>query len=110
MYKQIVRSDRNEKDICGGFGNQYGGCLGRRLPGRAGIIRRQNSPADSGGNRDLQSQLQAEKKKKDDDIKNLNTQFQAEIKKKDDEIKKLSEQLKKAQAPLLAEIAKKVTR
>ena len=49
-------------------------------------------------NRDLQSQLQAEKKKRDDEIKNLNTQFQAEMKKKDDEIKKLSEQLKKAQA------------
>jgi len=49
-------------------------------------------------NRDLQSQLQAEKKKRDDDIKNLNTQFQAETKKKDDEIKKLSERLEKNQA------------
>ncbi len=49
-------------------------------------------------NRDLQSTLQAEKQKKDEEIKNLNTQFQAEMKKKDDEIKKLSEQLKKAQA------------
>ncbi len=58
-------------------------------------------------NRDLQSQLQAEKKKKDDDIKNLNTQSQAEMKKKDDEIKKLNEQLKKAQAPILTEIAKR---
>jgi cytochrome c553 len=49
-------------------------------------------------NRDLQSQLQAEKKKKDDEIKNLNTQSQTEMKKKDDDIKKLNEQLKKAQA------------
>lgn len=56
--------------------------------------------------RDLQSQLQTEKKKKDDDIKNLNTQFQAEMKKKDDEIKKLSVQLEKAQA--LTEQLKKV--
>jgi chromosome segregation ATPase len=58
-------------------------------------------------NRDLQSQLQAEMKKKDDEIKNLNTQFQSETKKKDDEIKKLNEQLKKAQMPLQAEIAKR---
>jgi exonuclease SbcC len=58
-------------------------------------------------NRDLQSQLQAEKKKKNDEIKNLNAQSQAEIKKKDDEIKKLSEQLKKAQMPTHAEIAKR---
>jgi len=55
-------------------------------------------------NKDLQSQLQAEKKKKDDEIKNLNTQFQAETKKKDDEIKKLSEQLEKAQASFQAEM------
>ena len=58
-------------------------------------------------NRDLQSQLQAEKKKRDDDIRNLNTQFQSEMKKKDDGIKKLNEQLKKSQSLFQTEIAKK---
>jgi Skp family chaperone for outer membrane proteins len=58
-------------------------------------------------NKELEAKLQAEKKKRDEEIKNLNTQSQAEIKKRDDEIKKLSGQLEIARAPIQAEITKR---
>ncbi len=57
--------------------------------------------------KNLKTQLQTETKKRDDEIKDLKTKLQTETKRKDDEIKKLSEQLKKAQAPIPAEVAKR---
>lgn len=65
-------------------------------------------------NRNLQTQLQAGTKKKDDEIKKISEQLEkaqssnnAEITKRDGEIKKLSEQLQKAQASSQAEITRR---
>ena len=61
-------------------------------------------------NKDLKAQLQAEKKKKDDEIKNLNTQLtklHAEIAKKDAEISNISEPFKKTEESLWAEITRR---
>jgi septal ring factor EnvC (AmiA/AmiB activator) len=44
-------------------------------------------------NRELKEKLEAEKKKRDDEIKKLETQFRAEMLKRDDDMNRLTEQL-----------------
>lgn len=66
----------------------------------AGGCREQQSSSDAkmhrliaAENRELKEKLEAEKKKRDDEIKKLEAQFQAELKKRDDDMSRLAEQL-----------------